>query len=298
MTSPEPEPLTVQPSASPLAAALALVQSALPRLGKDETGSVSGTTKDGKQFSYEYKYADLASISRAVLPLLGKHGLAFTSFPTVVERNLVLRYHLLHEDGEQLVGEYPLAGTTAQQIGSSITYARRYCLCAVTGVAPDEDDDAASVEAIAPPDPELEEARSKVRGAWEFQYGALNTKELAAAYRTFADGGDLWQASPGELRKYAAYLSNLPKVDAGGDPAEADKPRQVSLMTGPQRGKLFALMGEIGLHDKGAQLQWINKQLTRDYESRTQITFADAKVLIDGLQKGIDAPPPESEPAE
>ena len=285
---------------SPLAAALARVQAQLPRLGKTETGKVSGETKDGRQFSYEYKYADLSSISDAILPLLGANGLAFTAFPgTGPDGKLSLRYELLHESGEAKVGYYPIGGGTAQQLGSSITYARRYCLCAVTGVAPDKDDDAASVanqQAAAPPDPELEEARAKVRGAWQFHYGDVIVPELAQAYNAYSHGGDLWQASPGDLRKYAAYLSNLPREEAGADPADAasNKPPGGGPITGRQRGKLFALMGDIGLHDKGAQLTWINQQLQTSYESRTEITFDDANVLIKGLEQGIDAP---SEPA-
>jgi len=280
-----------------LAAALAAVQRTLPAIGKSEVGKVSGTTKENKAFSYEYRYADLASISAKVLPLLASQGLSWTTFPTIDRAGFVLRYMLLHESGERIEGLYPL-GTPGQpqQMGSAITYARRYCLCAVTGVAPDEDDDGRSAASVEPPDPELEEARAKVRGAWQFQYGALVTREVAAAYRAYSQGGDLWQAAPGDLRKYAAYLSNLPKEDAGETPStQAAAPDPAPKMSTGQRGLLFKLMGEIGLHDQGPQLQWINKQLGTEYESRSLITAADAKVLIDGLQKGIDAPP--SEPA-
>lgn len=286
---------------SPLAAALARVQAQLPKLGKDETGKVKGVTKDGKPFEYEYSYADLASVSRAVFPLLGANGLAFTAFPTVVDRGFVLRYSLLHEDGEVMSGDYPLAGTTAQQRGSEITYARRYCLCAVTGIAPDEDDDAAAATQQAqtqfPTAPtELDTAKQRVYAAWTFQFGDFKQPEVEAHYRAWSDGGALTSADPAELRRYAAYLSNLPKEEAGSEPdaapsaiARYDAPK----MSTGQRGLLFKLMGEIGLDDKGSQLQWINKQLVTEYESRALITAGDAKVLIDGLQKGIDAPPSE-----
>ena len=65
-------------------------------------------------------------------------------------------------------------------------------------------------------------------------------------------------------------------------------------MSSGQRGLLFKLMGEIGLTDKGEQLRWINNLLHTEYESRSQITAGDAKTLIDGLQKGIDAPDSEA----
>ena len=126
-----------------LFAALADVQAELPPITKGETAQVKSD-----KANYTYKYADLAAVSAVILPVLGKHGLAFTARPTLLDGHFVLAYSLLHSSGERLDGEYPLSSgssATPQQIGSLITYARRYCLCAVTGVAPaGEDDDAAS----------------------------------------------------------------------------------------------------------------------------------------------------------
>jgi hypothetical protein len=76
------------------------------------------------------------------LPLLGENGLAWVTRPTIVADRFVLVYELLHTSGEKISGEYPLpANGSPQALGSAITYARRYCLCAVTGVAADDDDD-------------------------------------------------------------------------------------------------------------------------------------------------------------
>ena len=123
-----------------LFAALAAVQAQLPKIGKGQTADT------GK---YIYKYADLADVSQEILPRLGAAGLAFTSRPTMLDGQFVLAYSLVHFSGEREDGIYPLPSSgTPQQIGSAITYARRYCLCAVTGVAPDsDDDDGAAAEA-------------------------------------------------------------------------------------------------------------------------------------------------------
>lgn len=136
--------------ASELAAALAKVQASLPHIAKAQEGKVEGTTKQGKYYSYTYGYADLADVSDAIMPLLGKNDLAFTAFPGSDDQGrLVLDYALIHGSGEERPGQFPLwlmlpERVTAQQIGGFITYARRYCLCAVTGVAPGgEDDDGA-----------------------------------------------------------------------------------------------------------------------------------------------------------
>jgi len=120
-----------------LAAALAAFQAELPKLGKGSTATVRSD-----KGNYSYKYATLADVSLAVLPLLGKHGLSFSAKPTLDDAGrFVLEYALRHTSGEADCGKYPLPTGTPQQVGSAVTYARRYALCAITGLAPDDDDD-------------------------------------------------------------------------------------------------------------------------------------------------------------
>ncbi len=123
-----------------LAAALAAVQAELPEVGKNRTAEVKN--KEGK-YLYSYTYADLADVSAAVLPVLGRHGLAFASFPGHQDGRFGLRYYLLHSSGQSIEGFFQLDDTGGLQLtGGRITYARRYCLCAVTGITADEDVDA------------------------------------------------------------------------------------------------------------------------------------------------------------
>lgn len=127
-----------------LYAALARFQADIPHITKDATAD-AGT--------YSYKYADLADICKKAMPLLGKLGLAFTSKPTVNQAGqFVLAYKLTHSSGEDESGEYLLPSpekVKAQQMGSAITYAKRYSFCAVTGIAPaGEDDDGRQAQDI------------------------------------------------------------------------------------------------------------------------------------------------------
>jgi hypothetical protein len=129
-----------------LAHALAAFQAELPKVGKDNTAQVKSD-----KGQYTYRYADLSEISPVVLPLLAKHGLAWTTLPSLDgEGRFALEYRLTHTSSQSLHGTYPLPapGSSPQVLGSGITYARRYALCAVTGVAPgDDDDDAQAVQA-------------------------------------------------------------------------------------------------------------------------------------------------------
>lgn len=120
--------------------ALAAFQENLPSIGKGSRAEVP--TKNGGKYSYTY--AALPDILEATLPALTKQGLSFTATPDVTEHGFVLRYALIHVGGHRESGCYPLpspASSSPQQIGSAITYGRRYCFTAVTGIAPDEDDD-------------------------------------------------------------------------------------------------------------------------------------------------------------
>lgn len=118
---------------SKLAAALAEFHKNLPDVGK---GSVNP--------AFNSKYADLADIVKVVLPALGKQGLAWIATPRFTDIGFVLEYELRHTSGESVSGAWPLPDPTKtdqQKLGSAVTYAKRYTLCAVTGVAPDADDD-------------------------------------------------------------------------------------------------------------------------------------------------------------
>lgn len=120
-----------------IAKALAAFQSEMPTVAKTHRADVR--TDKG---SYGYTYADLADVSGAVMPLLSKHGLAFSTLPTRRGDGFWLVGLLLHESGEYIEATYPLPTSAApQQLGSALTYGRRYLLGCMTGVVTDDDDD-------------------------------------------------------------------------------------------------------------------------------------------------------------
>ena len=123
-----------------LAAALAQVQAALPTVHKGKTASIQSS-----KGSYGYSYADLADVTTAIMPLLAKNGLAFTAHPRMAGSGYELAATLLHSSTDQTVeGALPISGNQPQQIGSAITYGRRYLLGCLTGIVTDDDDDGAT----------------------------------------------------------------------------------------------------------------------------------------------------------
>lgn len=96
------------------------------------------------------KYADLASVREAVSKPLAEQGIAVvqTMEPHGAAGVCVVTT-MMHSSGEWIRGRcflpVPEGKNPAQAFGSALTYARRYSLAAICGIAADEDDDGASV---------------------------------------------------------------------------------------------------------------------------------------------------------
>lgn len=128
-----------------LAAALVAFMLDKPMVTKGQTATIPG--RDGRT-GYSYKYADLADVDAAATPILAAHGLAFVSVPRRTDNgSYELVGTLMHTSGETLEGPLPLQGRTAQELGSSLTYMRRYLLGSMTGIVTDDDDDGSRAQA-------------------------------------------------------------------------------------------------------------------------------------------------------
>jgi len=127
-----------------LNAALAMAQGEFPPIPRDKTVTVK--TRSGDR--YTFSYAPLDSILGACRPVLAKHGLAVTQQLEQHDGVPAIRTELRHAAGGVIGSSFPLSHTpeSPQQLGSLLTYLRRYAIVALLGVAAEEDDDARSVE--------------------------------------------------------------------------------------------------------------------------------------------------------
>jgi hypothetical protein len=100
------------------------------------------------------KYADVADVLEAVRPVLAAEGIVVTQSTRIGDEGGVTLVTTLQcaFDEFEMTSEFPLyvAGQTAQQVGSLITYHKRYQLCAILGVHPVGDDDDGNLAATAP----------------------------------------------------------------------------------------------------------------------------------------------------
>jgi hypothetical protein len=91
---------------------------------------------------FRSKYADLASIRNATIPALSKHGLSLHQVTRIDGSGMVLVTRLGHASGQFIDSVYPLPNSNKpHEMGSAITYARRYSWAAICGIAAEEDDD-------------------------------------------------------------------------------------------------------------------------------------------------------------
>jgi hypothetical protein len=113
-------------------------------------GELMGAKKDTANPFFKSKYADLASIVEALKACFPKYGLAYVQTICTSEDGVGVETLLTHSSGEWVRSDpfyLPVNKADAQGFGSCATYARRYSLAAIAGVAPEDDDGNAAAKA-------------------------------------------------------------------------------------------------------------------------------------------------------
>lgn len=98
---------------------------------------------------FKSKYVPLDVVIDAIAEPLRNNGIAILQQTDIQDARTVLVTRLIHESGEWIAGRYPVHPVKAdpQGEGSALTYARRYALMALVGIAPEDDDGNAAVKA-------------------------------------------------------------------------------------------------------------------------------------------------------
>lgn len=103
---------------------------------------IAGAAKDSDNPFFKSKYADLASVWDACRKPLTDHGLSVAQTAATAEGHVGVTTILMHGSGQWIRDTLVMKPTKddPQGVGSCITYARRYALAAMVGVAPEDDD--------------------------------------------------------------------------------------------------------------------------------------------------------------
>lgn len=127
-------------------------------------GELRGYREDSSNPFFQSKYGDLSSVWAAIRTLLSDNGLAVMQ-PCVDDGKadgfIRVKTILAHSSGEWISGTLALRPVKPdpQAAGSAITYARRYSLAAIVGVAPEDDDAEGAMNRRS----EREEAQERIR---------------------------------------------------------------------------------------------------------------------------------------
>lgn len=213
-----------------IAGALAKAQPRFKMLSKDKTAIINSS-----KGSYKYKYADLADVFLSIRDALAENEIAVVQTTEPAPGDMggyFLTTSLLHSSGQSInstlrMDKWP----DPKALGIEMSYLRRYSLCALVGIASDDDTDADGLDPskkngatkksdVPPPseraglDPDL------MRAAIEDIQEADNADDLrtryAKAYKLAVEAGD--EPAKGtllaEYRGHKLYVAPQPRTQA------------------------------------------------------------------------------------
>src|SRR5712672_1739027 len=144
-----------------IAAALAKAQAELTNPEKSLVATIRG--RDPREAERTFRYAPLSSGLEIVRKSLGRQEIA-TIQTTAIDREaglIQLTTVLAHSSGEWMSSDWPVCpigdASAPQRMGAALTYARRYALFTLVGIAGEDDLDAPDMSGGRPngiaPDP-------------------------------------------------------------------------------------------------------------------------------------------------
>ena len=186
---------------------------------------------DSKNPHFGNRFASLLADSKVLRPALAKHGLAYRQTVEIAANSgAAFVYTIVYgksDNPEDDCDYIRLASVpikvvdNPQQMGSALTYAKRYCLLAAFGLVGDEDDDA---EAATAPARKQAKKASKPKASTPPKPAPTDTEKAELAEIAKALGGDKGAV-------WAAYQANGME---GARALVAINPEQVELFDADQ----------------------------------------------------------------
>jgi hypothetical protein len=236
-------------SVGALAAALAKAQATLANPEKSLTATIiSPFPREG---SRTFRYAPLSSGLDLVRKCLGQHEIATVQATAIdAESGLIrLTTTLVHASGEWVSSDWPVCPVSEtaapHRLGAALTYARRYALFTLVGIAGEDDLDAPDL-----PDAGLSpEAQNDPQSALQM---------------------------PGGLQRPRTELASERRLQRSDRRVRAEKAKPTSLSSGASEGLRLRLVYELEqLEDPEALASWAQRALPL----KNQLTATDAQAL-------------------
>ncbi len=252
-----------------LAAALAKAQ---VELVNPEKSMVATMPADGKAaVKQTFRYAPLSGGLDIVRKTLGQHEIATVQATAIDHAAGIVNVTttLAHSSGEWIASDWPVCSlediASPKQMGAALTYARRYALFALVGIAGEDDLDAPDLNA-----PEPAEAAAE---------------QLPPNRRTRSDGG----------RKYFGRKISAARI--ANEPVNSGNARLKSQLSAVLRDQLLGQLKEVSSVDDAAI--WARRILP----AKNSLNVTDARQVenafqarLAGLELGLDNAEPGPSP--
>jgi hypothetical protein len=251
-------------SIASLAAALAKAQIELANPEKSLVGAIEPATGEGS--ARLFRYASLSSGLEIVRKTLGQHEIA-TVQTTAIDQTagiVNLTTVLAHASGEWIASDWPVCAiaetATPHRMGAALTYARRYALFTLVGIAGEDDLDAPDLISPAP----TRDRSSGAEGASGHGRGAGNGH----------GNGRLDARSPNLAAR--TPLPRQGKADAGSGGANQARSMHSAVLlsfvaSGQLRDQMLGELNDIGSSDEAAK--WAHRRLP----DKNKLNAIDAK---------------------
>src|SRR5271155_756203 len=246
-----------------IAAALAKAQSELANPEKSLTATIRASHP--RESDQTFRYAALSAGLDIVRKSLGGHEIA-TVQTTSIDKEagwIRLTTVLAHSSGEWLSSEWPVCAiseTAPRRMGAALTYARRYALFTLVGIAGEDDLDA----------PDL--------GA-----GAKNIADPASRN---GNGVGPEDAPTAPISKSQIFVAKPPPpADARGKP-KFGRPAKPVLATEPSAALRDRLIAELdGLPSADEAANWVHRRLP----DKNLLMTPDAQLVEDRFREKLEA---------
>jgi hypothetical protein len=248
------------PSIAALATALAKAQIELANPEKSLTGTIE--PQGGEGGVRQFRYAPLSSGLEIVRKTLGQYEIATVQTTAIDQAAGIVNLTtvLAHSSGEWIASDWPVCPISETErphrMGAALTYARRYALFTLVGIAGEDDLDAPDL--ISPSQPSPGHDRRPNRGN-----GRFDGKSSNLAARTSV-------AQP-----------QRPAVESTNDNTKAKLLRAVPLdvaASAQLRDVMLAELNEIGSED--AATKWAHRRLAE----KNKLNVADGKHIEEAFR--------------
>ena len=206
------------PSIAALATALAKAQIELANPEKSLIGTIE--RQGGEGAARQFRYAPLSSGLEIVRKTLGQHEIATVQTTAIDQAASIVNLTtvLAHSSGEWIASDWPVClvaeTATPHRMGAALTYARRYALFTLVGIAGEDDVDAPDLT-----EPDIDKINSKaggnrkasVRGGQQVAFDRLGrhrANKSGSASRQAALSATLSASLRGELLREIDGLSS------------------------------------------------------------------------------------------